>query len=471
MSLSSLFFIFVFLPLSLVTYYVSPNKIKLTVLSVLSLLFFSWGTPKYILLMLFSILFNYVGGLEINRLKVLEKSNFRIKSTVTFVVLINVLFLCFFKYLGFLFDNINLIFGTGFKDSGLAAPLGISFFTFQVLSYIFDVYRDKAPVEKNLINFSCYVLFFPKLTQGPITDWNLFRPQMYSEENKKFKLTNIGEGMGMLVVGLGKKLIIADNLAIAFGAMQKFDRLSFIGGWLQITFYILDLYMDFSSYSDMAIGIGKMFGFELTKNFDYPYTSTSVSEFWRRWHISLGAWFRNYVYIPLGGNRVSKAKYIRNIFIVWMLTGFWHGADWNFILWGFLYGVLLLIERFLIGDFLKKTSKIISITYTMFFTMLGFVLFSSPNMIKAGKWMGNMFFIGANGFIDSNAKYYLVTYLPLLIIAIIGSTPLVKKLAEKIKGYGTLGSIAINVSYVIIFILSMAYMIGSTYTSFLYQQF
>ena len=465
MVFSNLFFIFVFLPISLVIYHISPVKIKNIVLTLISLIFFAWGTPKYIFFMLFSILFNYFGGLEIEREK---KNGSKGKLGVWFSAVVNILLLSFFKYWGFLLSNINAVLGTNFSDSGLSSPIGISFFTFQVLSYIFDVYRDTAPAQHNLIDFACYVSFFPKLMQGPITEYNKFYTQLH---DRSVNIYTFGEGARLFIIGLSKKMLIADNLSAAYTGISSLSNLSTGSAWLGCIFYTLDILFDWTSYSDMALGLGKMFGFDVGKNFDYPYLSMSVAEFWRRWHISLNQWFTHYVYFPMGGNRCSKAKHIRNILVVWLLTGIWHGSAWNFIVWGLFYGLLLLFERYVIKNVMEKIPNVFRHIYTMLMVMIGWVFFYSSSLMDAIKWIGKMFFIGANGIWDSSATYFLSTNFILLVISIIGCTKLMPKISEKLTAKGKTGAIVINVAYVFLIIASIAYMLNSTYSSFLYAQF
>ena len=466
MAFSTLFFAFVFLPISLALYYIVPRVCKNSILVILSLVFFSWGTPSYMILMLFSVLFNYLAGLWMDTLE--ENPGMR-RIAVILSVTANIVLLGFFKYWGFLLRNLNVLLGTGFTDSGLAAPLGVSFYTFQILSYLFDVYRHKTPVQKNLLDFACYVTFFPKLVSGPIVEYNKFYPQLHGRE--KVDLIKFGDGARLFFVGLGKKLIIADGLSAAYSAVTGLDDVTVGLAWLGCIYYTLNIYFDFSSYSDMAIGIAKMFGFEIDKNFDYPYMSENVSEFWRRWHISLGTWFRNYVYIPLGGNRCSKAKHIRNIMTVWILTGIWHGSEWTFVAWGLFYGILLLLEKYIYGALLAKLPKFIRHIYTMLMVMIGWVFFFSPSIGSAFSWLGKMFFIGADGLWSSTTTYYFSGNIILMVIAIIGCIPTIPKLSRKITELGGLGSLMINASYILIVLGSIAYMVNSTYSSFLYFAF
>ena len=467
MVFNSIFFIFVFLPVSLLLYYVTPTRGKNLILALTGLVFYSWGTPEYIVLMLFSILFNYLAGLDIGRSK--EKSQSRRAQVMLIAsVAVNLLLLGFFKYWEFLLNNINGLLHTSFKSAELPMPIGISFYTFTILSYLFDVYHEKVSAQKNLIDLSAYVTFFPKLISGPIVEYNQMEPQL---KKRHVDIVKFGEGARLLILGLGKKVILADNLNAAFIAVTGLDSVSVLSAWLGCILYTLLIYMDFSSYSDMAIGIAKMFGFEIEKNFDYPYCSKSITEFWRRWHISLGRWFRDYVYIPLGGNRCSTLTNIRNILIVWFLTGFWHGAAWNFIFWGLYYGALLLIEKFLMKDILSHIPSAVQHVFSVFLVMIGWVFFFSPSLSFAFSWIGMMFGIGAAGTVDTAALYYLAGNGLLMLISAIGCTPVAAKIGRRVLNIGKGGTIAGVLCSAAILLCSIAYMINATYSSFLYFKF
>ena len=403
MIFSSVFFIFVFLPVVLLAYFLVPKKFKNVVILIASLIFYAWGEPIYIVLMVFSILFNYLSGLEIDDCK--ERGDV-LKGKIAFwmAVGVNLGILGFFKYAGFVVENLNRILPFDISMPALALPIGISFYTFQTLSYIIDVYKGNVKVQKNVINFGTYISMFPQLIAGPIVRYADVEGQLVE---RKVTLTKFGEGTAWFLRGLAKKVLLANNIGMLFDAVQAMGagNISMLTAWLGCAAYTFQIYFDFSGYSDMAIGLGKMFGFTFMKNFDYPYTSSSITEFWRRWHISLGTWFREYVYIPLGGNRVSIKRNILNICIVWMLTGLWHGAAWNFIFWGVYYGALLLLEKFVLKDVLAKTPGTVKHIYTMILVMIGWVFFFSPTLGSAFQYVGAMFGIGATGIIDRTAVY------------------------------------------------------------------
>ena len=468
MTFNSVFFLFAFLPISLILYFITPKRFKTATLVLISLVFYAWGTPQYIVLMLFSVVFNYISGLEIDHY--LSEERFTgAKVTMVIAVVVNLLLLGFFKYYGFLISNINALTGLHIRYTELPLPLGLSFFTFTVLSYIFDVYNERTYAQKNFLNFAAYVTFFPKVISGPIVQYADMEQQLLKRDMVPAKF---GAGINLFLVGLAKKVLIADNLGVAFGAISGMSSMSVATAWLGMIFYSLELYFDFSGYSDMAIGLAKLFGFNLDKNFDYPYLSTSISDFWRRWHISLGAWFREYVYIPLGGNRCSTGKVVRNLAIVWLLTGLWHGASWNFILWGVYHGAFVILERFVLKDFLEKIPKPIRVFLTVFFVFFGWVLFFSPSLGSAIHYYGQMFGAGHLGFIDATAKYYFSGNLLLLLISIIGCGPIVQRLHQRLCYWkGGIFSYISLAAYGVLLILCVAYLMNATYSSFLYLQF
>ncbi len=377
MIFSSVFFIFVFLPATLILYFLVPWKIKNLVLLLVSLVFYAWGEPVYILLMMFSIVFNYFSGIELEQRR---EKNQPIKFKICFwtTVAANLAILGFFKYYGFLITNLNRILPVDIPYQELALPIGISFYTFQTLSYIIDVYWGNVEVQKNLINFGTYVTMFPQLIAGPIVRYADVERQL---RRRTLSVTKFGDGVLWFLRGLGKKVLLANNIGMVFETIVAMgaDERSVLTAWIGCLAYTMQIYYDFSGYSDMAVGLGKMLGFDFVKNFEYPYISKSITEFWRRWHISLGTWFREYVYIPLGGNRVSVPKHVRNIMVVWILTGFWHGAAWNFMLWGFYYGVLLLLEKYFLHSLLEKAPGIVTHIYTMLLVMVGWVFFFSSS--------------------------------------------------------------------------------------------
>lgn len=470
MIFSSVFFIFIFLPLTLIIYFLVPKAGKNPVLLISSLIFYAWGEPVYIILMIFSIVYNYVSGIEIDFHRNQGNSR-KMRMVFWMAVVVNLGVLMFFKYYGFLMENLNYILPVDIPYKELSLPVGISFYTFQTLSYIIDVYKGNVAVQKNLIYFGTYISMFPQLIAGPIVRYSDIEDQL---EYRRVTISKFGNGVAWFLRGLGKKVLLANNVGMAFDAIAALPQgeVSVLSAWVGCIAYTFQIYFDFSGYSDMAIGLGKMFGFEFMKNFDYPYISKSITEFWRRWHISLGTWFREYVYIPLGGNRVGTKKAIRNIFVVWFLTGFWHGAAWNFIFWGLYYGVLLLLEKYVLKDILERLPNAVKHIYTLLFVMIGWVLFFSSSMGEALSYIGAMFGIGAHGFADSAGIYYLYNYLILFVISGICSAPyLYKKFTQIIFG-GAKGRTALAMgAYMAMFLLSLAYLVNATYNPFLYFRF
>ena len=470
MIFSSIFFLFVFLPITLFLYYVVPWKFKNFMLLLCSLIFYAWGEPVYVFLMLFSIVFNYLSGIEIDGYRQNENTKM-LRYSFWFTVIVNLAILGFFKYYGFLVNNLNAILPFEIPYRELSLPIGISFYTFQTLSYIIDVYKGVVPVQKNFVSFGAYVTMFPQLIAGPIVRYTDVDAQLSKRTHSLYKF---GQGVSWFLRGLGKKVLLANNIGMTYDAIAAIlpAERSVLTAWIGCIAYAMQIYFDFGGYSDMAIGLGKMFGFEFIKNFDYPYISKSVTEFWRRWHISLGTWFREYVYIPLGGNRVSKAKHIRNILIVWMLTGFWHGAAWNFMLWGLYYALLLLAEKLFLAPKLEKLPAKAQQAYCFILVLFGWVLFFSPTLKDAFVYIGNMFGIGGSGFIDSTGLYYLAQNLILLVICALCSTPwLWKKFRRFTLQKGKYPSVAAAVIYTAIFIFSIAYLVNATYNPFLYFRF
>lgn len=470
MIFSSVFFIFIFLPLTLVLYFLVPRAGKNVVLLISSLIFYAWGEPIYIVLMMFSIVYNYISGVEIDYYR--NKGNQgKMRFVFWMAVAVNLAVLMFFKYYGFLMENLNAILPVDIPYKELSLPVGISFYTFQTLSYIIDVYKDNVGVQRNLISFGTYITMFPQLIAGPIVRYSDIEGQL---EHRRVTVAKFGNGVAWFLRGLAKKVLLANNIGMAYDAIAALPQgeMSVLSAWVGCAAYTFQIYFDFSGYSDMAIGLGKMFGFEFMMNFNYPYISKSVTEFWRRWHISLGTWFREYVYIPLGGNRVGTKKAIRNIFVVWFLTGFWHGAAWNFIFWGLYYGILLLLEKYVLRDVLERLPGIVKHIYTLFFVMIGWVLFFSPGMGDALRYIGTMFGIGAHGFVDSTGIYYLYNYLILFVLSIICSAPYAFKKFQQIIFGGARGRTAIAMgAYMALFFLSLAYLVNATYNPFLYFRF
>ena len=469
MAFSELRFVCLFLPLSLLLHKLAPMKVKNIILTLLSLLFFAWGSTKYMVLMILLIVFNYFSGLLIEARKE-EQDQRAAKNTLIAAVVLDLLLLGFFKYWGFVLENVNAILRTNFSTQVTSTPMGVSFFTFSLLSYLFDVYRGKAPMDKNFLNFTLFVTFFPKLVSGPIISYAAMAQQI---RERKLSSVRFGHGCRMFIVGLAKKVLLSNTLGTTFYAVSAMapESVSVVTGWIGAISYSLMLYFDFSGYSDMAIGLAHMFGFEFGKNFDYPYMSASITEFWRRWHMSLGAWFRDYVYIPLGGSRVSKGKIIRNLLVVWALTGIWHGASWNFIFWGLYYGGLLLLEKFVLTSFLEKVPTILKQIGTVLLVVIGWVFFFSPGLGAAFRWLGCMFGIGGNGFIDDAAKYYLSSSAIILVISALGAYPLATKLGNLVLKKPKWPVYVTVAWFALLIFLCIAGMMVSTYSSFLYFQF
>ncbi len=467
MAFSNLTFVFAFLPISLLLYYIVPKKAKNAVLVLLGLVFFSWGRPEYLILLLCSILFSYFSGLAISNQ---QEHPVRAKLILISAVVFHLLILGFYKYYDFLVQNINQIFGTAFTTPKLPLPIGISFFTFSLLSYLFDVYRQKAPALKNPLDFAVFVTFFPKLVSGPIVKYE----DMYAQiEERTVTKQSFGDGCRLFLIGLGKKVLLANTLGATFNTLYALptDSLSGASAWLGAICYSLMLYFDFSGYSDMAIGLSKLFGFSFAQNFNYPYMSNSITDFWRRWHISLGAWFRDYVYIPLGGSRVKTWKIIRNLLIVWALTGIWHGANWTFVVWGMYYGLLLVMEKFVLKKVLDKVPNVLRHILTLLLVLIGWVFFFSDSLQIAITWLGRMFFVGP--FLDATAKYAFGSCWLLLLVGIFASTPLGANIGSNL--YRSKSKVPVAVCSILFFaailLLSIAGMTNDTYSSFLYFQF
>jgi len=468
MAFNDLSFLFIFFPAVLLLHALMPMMGKNILLLIFSLVFYAWGSPEYVLLLILSIVFNYFSGLQIAHQKE-EENAFAAKRTLISAVVVNLLLLGFFKYWGFVLENVNALLRTSIPVRQLPMPIGISFFTFSILSYLFDVYRDKAPASKNILEFSLFVTFFPKLVSGPIVQYHVM-----AQEIKERKLTKVrfGAGCRLFLIGLAKKVLLSNTLGTTFYAVTALsnDQISVVTAWLGAISYSLMLYFDFSGYSDMAIGLAHMFGFTFEKNFDYPYMSGSITEFWRRWHISLGAWFRDYVYIPLGGSREGDKTTIRNLLIVWALTGIWHGASWNFIFWGLYYGGLLLLEKFVLKTFLEKVPRFVKVPFTLLLVVIGWVFFFSPGLGSAFMWLGKMFGIGAAGFMDATAKYYLSGCAITLVIAAFSAFPIGARLGNLV--YRKEKMVLISIAwFAVLLVLCIAGMMSSTYSTFLYFQF
>ena len=467
MLFSSITFLFYFLPIVLVLYYIVPSKnlfLRNMILLVASLIFYSWGEPVYVFLMMYSACFNWFMARRIEAAKRRGGSG---KPALLFTVTVNLLILSFFKYFGFAMENINSIFGLHIHYTALALPIGISFYTFQALSYILDVYKDRVRAQKSLFKFALYLSFFPQLIAGPIVKYRDIKRQLAKRDND---VQGIGEGASRFIIGLGKKVLLANNLGALHVAVTSLpdSNISVLSYWIGIFAFTMQIYFDFSGYSDMAIGLGRMFGFRFSENFNHPYISTSITEFWRRWHISLSTWFREYVYIPLGGNRVSVLRHIFNLIIVWALTGLWHGANWTFVFWGLYYCVLLILEKYVYGKAISKAPAVISHAYTMIAVAVGWVFFMSDSISDALSYLKICFFAGGYPFFNTSTLFFLRTSTVMIIISIICSTTIpqrtLKRIQEKIPVIWLLFIFAI-------LILSTAYLLYSSYNPFLYFRF
>ena len=462
----------IFLPVTIIAYYLigsvltRSTAVKNTVLLLASLLFYAWGEPVYIVLMLISILFNFVIGKDIAFCQE-SGSGKKAKVLFCFALLFNLGVLGFFKYAGFVTDNLNALFHWSLSLPELPLPIGISFYTFQIMSYIIDLYRGKITVQKSLLAFALYISLFPQLIAGPIVKYKDIEKQLYGREES---LNHYAHGLARFTVGLAKKLVLANTLGSVYETVQAADisTVSTVSAWLGIICYTLQIYFDFSGYSDMAIGLGGMFGFQFNENFRYPYAASSVTDFWRRWHISLSSWFKEYVYIPLGGNRRKAPRVILNLMIVWLLTGLWHGAAWNFVLWGVYYGVLLIAEKYLLKKVLPHIPKLLRRLVTLFLVMMGWVLFSAASLPDALAYFKVLFGMGGT-LADSNALYLLSGNIAVILVGAFCAVPLWQRLTENVSPK-VLSRLKI-VAYPLLLLLCMMFMISETYNPFLYFRF
>lgn len=466
MVFSSTIFLCVYLPLVLLGYYICPKKGRNLFLLIASLVFYAWGEPKYVFLMIFSILVNYIFGRLMDKHRENKK---RLKLMLVLSVVIDIGLLSVFKYTDFIITNVNAIFGANFDLLNIALPIGISFYTFQAMSYTIDVYRDDVRVQKNLIDFGMYITMFPQLIAGPIVRYADVQDQL---AERSVTTADFSEGVMRFVVGLGKKVLLANQMGAVWSEIYALGGdVSALMAWTGAIAYTFQIYFDFSGYSDMAIGLGRMFGFKFPENFRYPYQSVSITDFWRRWHITLSTWFKEYLYIPLGGNRRGLTRQALNLLIVWSLTGFWHGAGWNFVLWGLYYFVILFIEKLFLLKALEKLPKFFRHVYALLLIIIGWVIFASDDVSVLLPFLGSMF--GANGAIGGMDVYTLLTKAVLLIICCIASTELPKKLflsaagAMNEKAAFTLKSVLT----IALLALSMILLIGDSYNPFLYFRF
>ena len=466
MVFSSSVFLIVFLPITLLAYFIVPArfiKARNSVLLAASLVFYGWGEPKYILIMIFSIVFNYVCGLAAGKN--------RSKAVLILCVVGNLALLGYFKYTDFVLETVNRLAEAGLALPGIALPIGISFYTFQTMSYVIDVYRGKVEAQRDIITFGTYVTLFPQLIAGPIVRYSDVAVMLVG---RKTNLEQIAEGVRRFIIGFGKKVLLANQIYVVWMELSAMENLSVSAAWLGAVAFTFQIYFDFSGYSDMAIGLGKIFGFDYLENFNYPYISRSITEFWRRWHMSLSSWFKEYVYIPLGGNRKGLSRQLINISIVWILTGLWHGASWNFVMWGVYYGIILIIEKLGLLKVLEKCPAVVGHIYSLILIVIGWVIFAVDDMGKVAAYLGMM--LGSSQiFIDDAFIYFFESRIWLLIACLIGSTPLPKIvcsiIAEKLEDREVLLGAIETVLFMGIFALSMAFLVSGSYNPFLYFRF
>ena len=473
MVFSSVLFLFYFLPLVLLVYYLIPRKLRNLVLFICSLAFYAWGEPVYVVLMLFSTLVDFFHGYLVDKYKSMGKTK-SAKLAVISSMVINLTLLCFFKYADFIIANVNAIFHTSLPSLSLPLPIGISFYTFQTMSYTIDVYRGDAERQTNIIDFGTYVVLFPQLIAGPIVRYKTIAQQL---KYRKESVDSFSYGVVRFAIGLGKKVLLANNIGYVWSQISAMplDKLSVVSAWLGIIAFTFQIYFDFSGYSDMAIGLGKMFGFTFLENFNYPYISRSITEFWRRWHISLSTWFKEYVYIPLGGNRKGFRLQIRNILVVWLLTGIWHGASWNFIAWGLYFGIILILEKLFLLRILERLPGFFRHVYTMVLVVIGWAVFAFDRLTDSLSYINAMFGGSERAFIDTPAKYQLYTNAILIAILVFASTDLPVRLYKKIQS--SLGNTQMlmpafkGIAIGCIILLSVAYLVDASYNPFLYFRF
>ena len=461
MIFSSITFLFYFLPILLAIYYIVPHKLKNIILLVASLGFYAYGEPKYVVIMLISIVTTYIFGILMGKYEK-HKKLFLILS-----ILISIGLLVYFKYINFIIQNINLWLTNKIDFIYVVLPIGISFYTFQLISYIIDVYRGEAKVQKNVLKLAMYISLFPQLIAGPIVRYTTVEEQI---EKREYSFEKFANGVRRFIVGLGKKVLIANVIGELNSVFLASNDTSVLFYWLYAISETLQIYFDFSGYSDMAIGLGKMFGFDFLENFNYPYVATSITDFWRRWHISLSTWFRDYIYIPLGGNRVSKIKWLRNIMVVWLLTGLWHGAAWNFIIWGLYFGILLIVEKVFLSKCLEKLPKVLRHIYTLLIVMISFVIFNGESTAQIFQNIGGLVGINTSNAISQESLYYLKSYLVVILIGFIGATPVFKNLVNKEKVHKVMNVLE-PIFLLLILTISTSYIIDGSFNPFLYFRF
>ena len=467
MLFSSVSFLYYFLPITLILYFVSKDKYKNIILLLASLFFYFYGEPKYTVLMLISAFSAYIHGILIEKFR--EKGYSKLFLVSGLVVSLGILIV--FKYMDFIIKNINYISNSNIKLLRLVLPIGISFYTFQGLSYIVDVYKKDAKVCRSFVDFATYVCLFPQLIAGPIVRYTTIEDEL---KNRTHSFDKFAYGVNRFVVGLAKKVILANNLGMIVDIMTKSNEKSVLSYWMVAIFFSLQIYYDFSGYSDMAIGLGRMFGFDFLENFNYPFISKSIKEFWRRWHISLSSFFRDYVYIPLGGNRVSRGRWIFNLLIVWSLTGLWHGDSWNFILWGLYFALLLIIENLFLQNILSKLPALIQHIYAKFFIIISFVIFNNENIKDLWSSLYNMFNFRGLDLYNDFSTYYLKSYTVLLIVSVIGATPILKNIIQKINKNVTGKKVIFTINSIlniVLLVVVTAYLIDGSFNPFLYFRF
>ena len=466
MVFSSTIFVFLFLPLVLLCYFLAPKKLKNYILLFFSLVFYIFGGSKFLLVLLFVVLIDYIGAILIN------KTNKK-KLFLILTLILNISTLVYFKYTGFFLENVNNIFGLNITIPDIVLPIGISFYTFQAMSYVIDVYRNKVSLQKNYLTLLLYVSLFPQLVAGPIVRYETIEQEL---KVRKTTFEDVEYGIRRFILGLAKKVIIANQMGALADTIFSSSDISTPVAWLGAIAYMFQIYFDFSAYSDMAIGLGRIFGFKFLENFNFPYISKSITEFWRRWHISLSTWFRDYVYIPLGGNRKGIKRQIINLFIVWLLTGFWHGAEWNFVIWGLYYFIFLMLEKFVFNKVLAKTPNVIRHIYTLFIVLIGWVIFRCESLDSIKTMFTSMFTLKITEFSLNELLIYLETYAIYFILAIIFSMPVYYKIVDKINSLkeGRL-KLALNIlhygSLIVIFIITIMFLAYSSYNPFIYFRF
>lgn len=470
MLFSSITFLFLFLPVTVLIYYLVPQKTRNLVLLIASLFFYAWGEPVYVVLMILSILLNFFCGKDIGEKRA---DPVRAKRSLIFAVVMNVLILGFFKYYGLLMETLNVLFPYEIPYRELALPIGISFYTFQELSYLIDIYRGNAKPQQRLLPFALYISMFPQLIAGPIVRYVDIEAQLL---NRVMSMRKFGQGVMYFIVGFAKKVVLADSIGALYEQITALSIGSFsvLTAWVGCLAFAFQIYFDFSGYSDMAIGLGKMFGFEFRKNFQYPYIAKNIGEFWRRWHISLGTWFREYVYIPLGGNKCPSSRHLLNLLIVWALTGLWHGAQWNFLVWGLYYGVILILERYVWGRALGRLPGFVQHIYTFVLVLIGWVFFFSPSLGAAMDYLGVMFGAGASAWIDRQGFYFLLTHWLLFLLCVIGLSLRGMNILRLLTGsYESrrIRQIAACVVYIGMFLVSLAFLVTESFHPFLYFRF